>query len=310
MKLAPDFNLHEAFNAVFDWVAEIPLEAPRMTDLIIWVGNVLLSNAESQGSGPDIEMVIEICQEVLAQHPRICRMGNPERESCMLLARAVEHGERAELFNIRKDEDDASNKALLILLPKGYERLEQLKTELQKKAAPTAAREGPAPPPAAAGQAVVTSARPMEAVGDDKPKRFAVALSFPGEVRDYVSQVAAGLARALGGGAVFYDRNFKSELARPNLDIYLQRIYHDESQLLVVFLSGDYQNKEWCGLEWRAIRDLIKKRRSDEVMFFRTDDAQVDGSYSIDGHIDTRDCQPDEAVRLILERLKFNRSKP
>ena len=37
---------------------------------------------------------------------------------------------------------------------------------------------------------------------------------------------------------VFYDRFHEAELARPNLDVYLQEIYHDRSRLVVVFLAG------------------------------------------------------------------------
>jgi hypothetical protein len=57
-------------------------------------------------------------------------------------------------------------------------------------------------------------------------KRFKVALSFAGERRDYIAQVAELLASELGKDKVFYDAWYKAELARPNLDVYLQTIYH------------------------------------------------------------------------------------
>ena len=62
-------------------------------------------------------------------------------------------------------------------------------------------------------------------------KRFRVALSFPGEHRTFVAQVARSLARQLGKERVFYDRYFEAELARSDLDTYLQRLYHDEAEL-------------------------------------------------------------------------------
>ena len=88
--------------------------------------------------------------------------------------------------------------------------------------------------------------------------QFKVALSFPGERRPYVEAVAAELKKRLPAGAVFYDRDFTSQLARPNLDTLLQRIYITNSDLVVVFLCAEYQEKEWCGLEWRAVREIIK----------------------------------------------------
>src|SRR5262245_42318555 len=94
------------------------------------------------------------------------------------------------------------------------------------------------------------------------PRRFRIALSFPGEHRQFVEQVAEQLAAVVGRESVLYDRFYEAEFARPDLDTYLQRLYHDESELIAVFLCADYERKEWCGLEWRAVRDLIKRRQA------------------------------------------------
>jgi hypothetical protein len=51
---------------------------------------------------------------------------------------------------------------------------------------------------------------------------FEVALSFPGEERPVIEQVAAELERRLGPHSYFYDSNYVSQLARPSLDILLQ----------------------------------------------------------------------------------------
>jgi hypothetical protein len=92
-------------------------------------------------------------------------------------------------------------------------------------------------------------------------KRFLVSLSFPGERRELVSAVAGHLAAAIGRERVLYDKFYEAEFAQPNLDTLLQCLYHEQSELVVVFLSTDYERKEWPGLEWRAIRDLIKKKQ-------------------------------------------------
>lgn len=67
-------------------------------------------------------------------------------------------------------------------------------------------------------------------------KKFDVALSYPGEKRDYVESVAADLVERLGEGSIFYDAYYQAQLARPNLDIMLQKVYHDNGKLIVVFL--------------------------------------------------------------------------
>ena len=74
-------------------------------------------------------------------------------------------------------------------------------------------------------------------------------------------------------------------------------------RFLVVFLCDRYEQKQWCRLEWRAIRDVIKKRREEDVMFFRFDDADVAGVFSIDGYVDARTHTPQQAAELIAQRL-------
>lgn len=136
-----------------------------------------------------------------------------------------------------------------------------------------------------------------------RPPRFKVALSFPGEVREIVEPIAELLAQRFGREGIFYDKYYEDELARPNLDVYLQNIYHNESELVAVFLSSDYARKEWCGLEWRAVRDLIKRRRDEEIMLFRLDDTEIPGVFSIDGYIDVKGRQSVELADLISERV-------
>ena len=138
----------------------------------------------------------------------------------------------------------------------------------------------------------------------DQPRRFAVALSFPGEARKRVAAIAKHLAMPLGKNRVLYDKFYEAEFARPDLDVYLQDLYHDEALLNVVFLCAAYNQKEWCGLEWRAIRDLIKQRKPD-IMFLRLDDGDVAGVFSIDGYADIRDRSDEQAAALIVERLEL-----
>ncbi len=134
-------------------------------------------------------------------------------------------------------------------------------------------------------------------------KRFKVALSFAGERRLFVEKVAEALVAKLGNDAVFYDKFFTAELARTNLDTYLQNIYHKDSELIVVFLCADYARKEWCGLEGRALRDLIKQKEDSLIMPFRFDDTEIAGFFSTDGYVSVRTMPPEEAARLILVRL-------
>lgn len=162
----------------------------------------------------------------------------------------------------------------------------------------------------AAGLIGETFATGTGLVGRVEELTFKVALSFPGEHRDYVSQVAAELKRRLPIGAVFYDRDFTSQLARPNLDTLLQRIYLTNSELVVVFVSAEYDRKQWCGIEWRAIREIIKNKSDHSIMFMRFDDTTIAGTFSIDGYVDLQDYTPLDAARFIMERVRLNDMGP
>jgi hypothetical protein len=135
--------------------------------------------------------------------------------------------------------------------------------------------------------------------------RFKVALSFPGEKRDYVKEVAKELKKRLPKASVFYDGDFTAQLARPNLDTLLQKIYGNNSDLVVVFLCSEYEKKQWCGLEWRAIREIIKGKGDHSLMLLRFDDAVVPGSFSLDGYIDLNKYSPLQTAGFILERVRL-----
>ena len=131
---------------------------------------------------------------------------------------------------------------------------------------------------------------------------FDVALSFPGEKRELVEKIAHELERRLGPNVYFYDDNYISQLAQPSLDTLLQGIY-SRAKLDVVFLSADYQKKNWCGVEFRAIRDIIFNRENSRVMYIRTDEGTVEGVMQTDGYVDARRFDPAKIAGFICERL-------
>jgi len=148
---------------------------------------------------------------------------------------------------------------------------------------------------------------PAPIQGNTKPlsssHRFQIALSFPGESRARVQQIAENLSVSVPKESILYDRWLAAELARPNLDIYLTDLYRIDSLLLVFFLSGHYAEKEWCGLEWRVGRDLLKQKQEQRLMHLRLDDAEIPGLHSIDGYLDIRNLSDAQVTNAILERL-------
>jgi len=133
--------------------------------------------------------------------------------------------------------------------------------------------------------------------------QFDVSLSFPGEARTMVEDVARALEGGLGPDRYFYDNNYKAQLARPGLDALLQDIYRNRSKLIVVFIGRDYQRKDWCGVELRAIREIIMDRGHGRIMFVRLDDGEVEGVFRTDGYIDARKHSAAEISHFIQQRV-------
>lgn len=133
--------------------------------------------------------------------------------------------------------------------------------------------------------------------------QFAVGLSFPGEARALVQQIALELERQIGPDSYFYDSNYVSQLARPALDSLLQDIYRNRSTLVVAFIGANYQRKDWCGVEFRAVRDIIMAKDHQRVMFVRLDDGDVDGVFRTDGFVDATAFSPAQIASFICQRL-------
>lgn len=146
---------------------------------------------------------------------------------------------------------------------------------------------------------------PNKSIKDISKINFSISVSFPGEKRDYVSNVVDVLRDKLGKDKVFYDFDYQSQIARPNADLLLQNIYHKQSDLIVVFLCEEYNKKEWCGLEWRSIKDLIKSKQEKKIMLVKFDQAEISGLFSTDGYIDALRFKEIEVAKFILERLEL-----
>ncbi|MBP9805729.1 MAG: TIR domain-containing protein [Candidatus Accumulibacter sp.] len=147
-----------------------------------------------------------------------------------------------------------------------------------------------------------------QAAGSRRDMHFRVALSFADEHYLYVEGIARALEDKLGKGSVFYYKDDVSRTTVDNMDTLLEKVYHRQSDLAVVFLSKQYQEKRWCQLEWRAVR-ARRHRDARGVMLCRFDDAEVDGVFlTVDGVHDCRQPNSSQAITAcILRRLDDNR---
>jgi len=144
----------------------------------------------------------------------------------------------------------------------------------------------------------------------DERRRFRVALSFAGEKREFVAQVALLLARRFGEAAILYDKYHEAEFARFDLGIRLPRMYGEQSDLVVPVLCPDYDRKRWTGWEWVQIYGLLTQQDAHRVMPCRFGLAEVDGLGHAAAFVELDDKTPEQLATLVLERLAINEGLP
>lgn len=104
---------------------------------------------------------------------------------------------------------------------------------------------------------------------------------------------------------MFYDKYYQAQLAVPNLDTVLQKVYREGCRLVVVFLSKDYAKNKWCGIEWRAIREILNRKEDQSIMYVRFDKAEIPGVCSYDGYIDANKYSEDALVSMVHQRIRL-----
>ncbi len=134
---------------------------------------------------------------------------------------------------------------------------------------------------------------------------YDVALSFAGEDREFVDQVAKLLRDA--GVSVFYDGFEKAELWGKNLIDHLAEIYQHRSRYVVMFVSEHYVRKAWTRHERQHAQARSLVAKDDYILPARFDDTEVPGMTSTVGYIDLRTTSPSELMELI--RRKIGRSQ-
>jgi hypothetical protein len=150
---------------------------------------------------------------------------------------------------------------------------------------------------AATNQKTIKKALPQET--------FDVALSFAGEQRDYVEQVAAGLRDA--GISVFYDAFQRANLWGKNLVDHLAEVYQKGSRYVVMFISKEYVEKAWPTHERQHAQARALLAKEEYILPARFDDTDVPGLTTTVGHVDLRNTTPAELVTLIQAKLVKSR---
>lgn len=131
---------------------------------------------------------------------------------------------------------------------------------------------------------------------------YDVALSFAGEDREYVDQVAELLRDS--GVRVFYDRFEQADLWGRNLYDHLSDVYRNKARYTVMFISEHYSRKVWTNHERQSAQARALAENAEYILPARFDDAAVPGLQPTVGYLSLQGREPRDVVDLIVQKLR------
>lgn len=134
-----------------------------------------------------------------------------------------------------------------------------------------------------------------------RPTKFDIGLSFSGEDRLYVEQVAILLNQK--GISVFYDRLEEINFWGKNLYDYLSDVYMNQARFTIMFISDSYSKKLWPNHERQAMQARAFQENEEYILPARFDDTEIPGILPTIGYIDLRFNTPEQFVELIQKKL-------
>lgn len=141
----------------------------------------------------------------------------------------------------------------------------------------------------------------------NKIYEYDVALSFAGENREYVEEVAIFLKDF--GVKVFYDNFKQDEIWGKNLFEYLQDIYQNKAKYTIVFISNQYKNKKWTRHEYRSAQvRALNEIEQEYILPVKFDDTELPGLNENLAYISAKNKTPKEIADFFIKKigLTFN----
>jgi len=130
---------------------------------------------------------------------------------------------------------------------------------------------------------------------------FDVALSFAGEDRAYVHEIAKRLRAH--DVEVFYDEYAAVDTWGADLYELLDEIYRKKARFVIAFISANYVRKPWPKHERRSALARALTELEPYFLPVRLDDSELLGLRPTVGYVDARSTTPDQLVQLILKKL-------
>ena len=140
---------------------------------------------------------------------------------------------------------------------------------------------------------------------EKKKYQYSVALSFSGKQRSYVERVSNELTRL--NISHFYDFNEQAELWGKDLTRYLDKLYYEDAEYFVPFISKEYVETVWPSHELSAALDRnMNDLRPDYQRYILPvyfDDIRVSGIPKSIGYYDANKVTPEMLAKAIYRKL-------
>lgn len=130
---------------------------------------------------------------------------------------------------------------------------------------------------------------------------FDVALSFAGEDRKYVENVASILREM--GFRVFYDKYEKVSLWGKDLYVHLREIYQNRAKYTVMFISKHYADKLWTNHERESAQARAFSESKEYILPARFDKTTIPGITPTIGYVNLKHLNPEELAEMIKEKI-------
>ena len=130
---------------------------------------------------------------------------------------------------------------------------------------------------------------------------YDVGLSFAGEQRQYVEDVAEGLKGR--GIRAFYDKDKRTELWGKNLYDYLSDVFQNSCKYCVIFVSKEYADKVWPNLELKSAQARALKDDYEYILPARFDDTPISGLLDTVDYMDLSQMTPQQLCDEIANKL-------
>ena len=130
---------------------------------------------------------------------------------------------------------------------------------------------------------------------------YEVALSFAGEQRDYVEEVARHLeAKSI---AVFYDDFESAQLWGKDGAEEFYKVYSMHAKYVVMFISSDYVSKAWTRHERRSALSRMVKEEREYILPVRFDSTPVPGLPDTILYLEANKYSPAELAAEIANKI-------